>query len=51
MPVPALPALLRGVAALVIEDPQAQALICTEGTLWVTHDHTPPGTRVEFFAR
>lgn len=32
---------------LVIERPQSQALICTEGTLWITHDNDPVDHIVE----
>lgn len=44
-PLPALPTTMRRGQTLAIDQPQV--VICTEGTLWVTHDHMPEDHIVE----
>lgn len=46
-PAPARRTVLRRGQILVVERPQSQALICTEGTVWITHDHDPVDHIVE----
>ena len=33
--------LIRHGDTLVVDEPQGQAVICTEGMLWITHDNAP----------
>jgi hypothetical protein len=40
-PAVAPPQRLRKGQTLVVEQPQGQAVLCTEGALWITHDGTP----------
>lgn len=47
LPAPARPTVLRQGQILVIERTPAQALVCTEGTLWITHDNDPVDHIVE----
>lgn len=44
MPMPALPMAMRRGETLAVDRPQL--VICTEGALWITHDHDPkrPGS-------
>lgn len=39
LPVPALPVAMRRGETLAVDRPQV--VICTEGTLWITHDDEP----------
>jgi Protein of unknown function (DUF2917) len=43
--VPALPVVMRRGETLVVDHPQA--VVCTEGTLWITHDSDPVDHVVE----